>query len=189
MPFIFMDNGRPAPIAYPPKTKIAVTTLNKSAISKAVDLHEHTGSQQGGKNPYQVAQLESKKVYRAVDIMRQPVFTMALEEVSINSAWQFMLDNKVKHLPITQDQKLVAITTQLDVLHFKVKPSYEEAWLIKKVYAATLDTDIHQLAHVMFDKHIGTLPIVDENHHVLGMVTRSDILRVTSHYGPMEFWA
>ncbi len=189
MPFIFMDHGRPAPITYPPKTKVSVTSLNKSAISKAVDPHEHSGSEQGRKNPYLVTQVENKKVYRAVDIMTQPVFTMASDQLNIERAWQFMLKHKIKHLPITQNQKLMGITTELDVLRFKVKPSHKDAWLTNKVYAATLDTDIRQLAHVMFDKHIGTLPIVDENHHVLGMVTRSDILRVTSQYGPMEFWA
>ncbi len=198
MPFIFMDHGRPAPITYPAKPKILVTTLNKTGITKEVDPHEHSGIQQGGQqggaNPYEATQIENRKVSKAVDIMSQPVFSMELDQLTIKSAWQFMLKHKIKHLPVTQDQKLVGITTELDVLrfnvkHFNINPNPEDAWIVKKVYAATLDTDIHQLAHVMFDKHISTLPIVDDSHHVLGMVTRSDILRVTSHYGPMEFWA
>lgn len=40
----------------------------------------------------------------------------------------------------------------------------------------------------MFNQHIGALPIVDEKHQLLGLITRSDILRVIIKNEQMEFW-
>ena len=37
-----------------------------------------------------------------------------------------------------------------------------------------LDTDI---TRVLYEEHVGTLPIIDENKNLMGLITRSDILK------------
>ena len=56
------------------------------------------------------------------------------------------------------------------------------------VLTASGDTSIHEICQVMFSQHIGALPIVDENRLLLGLITRSDILRTVIKNETMEFW-
>jgi len=56
------------------------------------------------------------------------------------------------------------------------------------VLTAGQDTNIRELAKVLLEQKIHGMPIVDDNHHVVGIVTRSDILRALVNYAPLELW-
>jgi len=196
MPFIFIDRGRPSTIAYKaPKIRhddalseiqqtSATHEINHSQVSQAQSYQSQQDKRQG-KQP--------KAVFYAQDIMQSPVVFLDVAQASIENIWQTLQQHGIKHLVITQKDVLHGICSERDILkrlafseHYENQKSdiYQA-----KVFAATPQTDIHQLAHMMFDQHIGCLPIIDEQRHVLGMVTRSDLLKLTSHYGPVEFWA
>ena len=40
----------------------------------------------------------------------------------------------------------------------------------------------------MFTRHIGALPITDSKNKILGLITRSDILRSMIKHGPIQLW-
>lgn len=40
----------------------------------------------------------------------------------------------------------------------------------------------------MLQKNIGCLPVLDENDAIVGLVTRSDILRAMVQFGPIDLW-
>lgn len=196
MPFIFIDRGRPSTIAYKaPKishddglSEIQQTgashEINHSQISLAQRYQSQQNKQQG-KQP--------KAIFHADEIMQSPVIFLDVTQVSIENIWQTLQQHNIKHLVITKNNVLHGICSERDILKrlaFAEHYEKQQAEIFQsKVFAATPQTDIHQLAHMMFDQHIGCLPIIDENNYVLGMVTRSDLLKLTSHYGPMEFWA
>ncbi len=48
--------------------------------------------------------------------------------------------------------------------------------MTRDVTTATPDTTIAQLAHVISEKNLGGLPIVDENGELVGIVTESNLL-------------
>ncbi len=50
-------------------------------------------------------------------------------------------------------------------------------------------TDIHQTSKLLYEYDIGALPVLKSDNTLCGIVTRSDILRLLSHYGPLQFWA
>lgn len=56
------------------------------------------------------------------------------------------------------------------------------------VLTAGPDTNIRELARVLLEQKIHGMPIVDTNHQVMGIVTRSDILRALVNYAPLELW-
>ena len=168
MPFIFIDHGRPAVIDYHSPKQDSVPPLDKSALIKPVQAHEeqkHTPN-----NPYQVTEKNIKKVHLAQDIMSQPVLSLELAGITAEKAWQFLLTHNIKHLPITNNGSLVAISNETDLLKyfaFQIKNENKQTWLVQEVYAASKETDIHQLAHAMFDHHISALPIIDEQKNSL----------------------
>ncbi len=63
------------------------------------------------------------------------------------------------------------------------------ALAVKPVLCVLQDTDIRQSSRILYEYNIGALPVLNDNNELCGIVTRSDILRLLSHYGPMELWA
>jgi len=187
MPFIMIDQGSTAIRHYTTPKQSGTSPTAQTNPARSVEIHSKTGHQ--AYQQHAQPQAQERKIYQAHEIMTQPVITLEHSALTLEHAWQTMQKHQIKHLPITKSGTLDAIVSQGDILKALAFQTQQQNWVQQKVYAATAQTDIHQLAHVMFDEHIGCLPIINEQREILGMVTRSDILRLTSHYGPMEFWA
>jgi acetoin utilization protein AcuB len=56
------------------------------------------------------------------------------------------------------------------------------------VLTAHPDTSIRDIARVFFEERIGAVPIVDRGETLVGIVTRSDILRTILNSAPLELW-
>jgi CBS domain-containing protein len=50
------------------------------------------------------------------------------------------------------------------------------------------ETDIRRLARVLLDTGLPGLPVVDEQDHVIGFVSRTDILRAVVADPPLDLW-
>jgi acetoin utilization protein AcuB len=185
MPFIFIDRGAPAIRQYHEVKGPAVTALSKAASTHKIDPKEN----QTLPSPYQQRSEASHRVHTAEDIMSSPAYQLDLSEASIEKAWAMLQKFKVKHLPLTKNKKLFGIVSERDILKiYAIKNSDKQHWFQGKVFAASANMDIHQLSNVLFKEKIGSLPIVNDNQEVIGIVTRTDILKLSSQYGPMEFW-
>ncbi|EAT11603.1 CBS domain-containing protein [Bermanella marisrubri] len=193
MPFIFIDNGSPSIRQYDTPKNKGVNPVEASQRTQAVGQESQNPQRQKDVAQYKQAESQHreeqhpKPVELAREIMSQPVVYLNQETLDLDDAEQTLRERKISHLPICQNGKLVGITTNIQILRYRLK--YETNWYHTKVFAAKPDTDIHQCAHVMFDEHIGCLPIVDNQQNLVGLITRSDLLRVASQYGPLEFWA
>lgn len=49
--------------------------------------------------------------------------------------------------------------------------------MVKKVITVDQDTDLEEIVNVLLDKRINRVPVVDNNKKLVGMITRSDILK------------
>jgi CBS domain-containing protein len=61
--------------------------------------------------------------------------------------------------------------------------------MVTQVLIATPDTPIRDIARTMVEERIGSLPILDLRDTLVGIITRSDILRALITHGPMRLWA
>ena len=55
-----------------------------------------------------------------------------------------------------------------------------------RILTATPDTELREIAKILIEEHIGSMPIVDENNHLLGIITRSDVLRTIVANGAID---
>lgn len=132
----------------------------------------------------------------AQDIMSAPVKQLE-SNVSIESAWETLEYEKIRHIPIQTNGKLVGIISDRDILGaFKNTPetgSHKVALVHdihqKKVLTAEAGTPIRDLAEAMTRHNIGCLPILSESGEILGIVTRSDILQAIIHQAPIDYWS
>lgn len=112
---------------------------------------------------------------------------------SISSAHQIMRENKVRRLPVVEDNKLVGIITIGDVreaspsdattlsiweLNYLWAQLTVEKIMTRNVMTVKLETPIVDAAELMLEHKVSGLPVVDDNGNLVGVITESDIFRM-----------
>ncbi|MEN9464715.1 MAG: hypothetical protein RL217_896 [Pseudomonadota bacterium] len=133
------------------------------------------------------------------DILHREVQTLKPEQ-SLAQAWEVFERTGYHHFPVINDKKQVlAMLSDGDLLRALVKQPRQKLdtfWQQPVLYLAKHpvlcvqeQTDIRQSSNLLYEYNIGALPVLNHQLELCGIVTRSDILRLLSHYGPMELWA
>ncbi|WP_295714886.1 CBS domain-containing protein [uncultured Mitsuokella sp.] len=60
----------------------------------------------------------------------------------------------------------------------KIAAISAEQLMTKKVVAVHEDDDISKVAKIMYDKHVKRVPVLDGEKHLLGIVSRRDIVKM-----------
>ena len=136
----------------------------------------------------EVSPLKTLTRLRARDVMSSPVGTLQAG-ASVAEAWQLIQDRGVRHVPIVSDDGTIhGVISDRDLLRDAVTDAISPAArplaerLVRELVSPRLltagpDTGISQIARVLYEEHVGSLPIIDENKNLIGLITRSDILR------------
>ncbi|TGK92751.1 CBS domain-containing protein [Leptospira brenneri] len=126
-----------------------------------------------------------KTVYFLHEIMSTPALTLPSTE-TISNCLDFMLEKRIRHLPITNEKGiLVGFVSDRDIL--EKSKSYERDWPIsdimtKRVLAGSPGAKIRGVTQVLLEERIGCIPVVNDDNHPIGMITRSDLLRLLLKY-------
>lgn len=126
-----------------------------------------------------------KTVYFLHEIMSKPAYSLPSSE-TISHCLDFMLEKGIRHLPITDDLgTLVGFVSDRDIL--EKSKSYERDWPIsdimtKRVLVGSPGSEIRGVTKVLLEERIGCIPVVDDDNHPIGMITRSDLLRLLLKY-------
>ncbi len=138
----------------------------------------------------------------AYQIMSSPVVTLS-PQTTITEAWRVFRERRFRHIPVvTPDRKIYGIISDRDLLRYaatsgKIPPYSEDApeahtvitGLVKtRVVAASRDTEIREIAKILFEQRIGAMPVLTESGLLDGIITRSDILRTLINHAPLELW-
>lgn len=127
------------------------------------------------------------------DRMSSPVVTVK-PEMPFQDALKLMHERRFRRLPVTDTKgMLVGIVAERDLLYASASPAtslsvWELNYLLSKITLRELmtkdvitirpDTPIEDAAHLMKEKRIGGLPVVDDNHHPIGIITETDIFKI-----------
>ena len=182
-----------------------LTALNK--ITKVIDMEESSiqnleinDQKRKVVNTayHNISNKERQSVNNANDFMSSPVVTL-FEGTLISEARVKFQDYRFRHFPVVnRTSQIIGIVSDRDmlantnfneqVISTKNATDPVSQIMVNDVITASADTSINEICQVMFNRHIGALPIVDEKHQLLGLITRSDILRVIIKNEQMEFW-
>ncbi|MFZ4545364.1 MAG: HPP family protein [Saprospiraceae bacterium] len=122
-------------------------------------------------------------------MMNEPLSSIMatdLRTLDVNANLTAVLDimktHKVHHLPVVDGKKLVGIISSWDLL--KLNKSFEEYHTINvrdimTTKMAYLDPNDHigAAAEVLLENLFHAIPVVNDDHDLLGMVTAYDILK------------
>lgn len=124
------------------------------------------------------------------EIMSAPVSTLELGD-NIQFAEELMTVERVRHLPVLDGDVLVGLLSHRDLLAATGRvldklPADDMAeakrkTCVRHVMRGSVDTigpedDAADAADIMLTQKIGCLPVVDEAHRLLGIVTDSDFV-------------
>ncbi len=128
------------------------------------------------------------------------------ENASIMKAVQIMKEHGMRRIPVVRHNKLVGIVTDRDVR--EATPSkataldvHELYYLLSEIKVKDImtpnpitihpDETVEYAAVIMLENRISGLPVVDDEGHVIGIITQTDIFKVLInitgiYYGPYQ---
>lgn len=118
---------------------------------------------------------------KANDIMSSPVRT-ALAYETIEQVNRIMEMTGHNGIPIVDENKLVGIVTKKTVekaINHGLGKRPVKSVMSSKLITARLETPISILKKMMVENDVGRIPILDENNVLVGIVTRSDIIKAS----------
>lgn len=108
-------------------------------------------------------------------------------EATLAAAWKLMQEHRVRHLPVMWGDKVAGILSDRDLLAFAHRgvggelefPSGTAAdAMTTKPFTALASATVSTLARLMLDAHIDSIPIVNKDDTLLGLVTSADLLEL-----------
>ncbi len=114
-------------------------------------------------------------------IMSKELITINVND-NLSAMMDIMKQNRVHHFPVVDGKKLVGIVTTWDLLRLNRK--FEEYNSInvrdimtKKIAFLNPEDHIGSAAEVLLKNYFHAIPIVNDEHDLVGMVTNFDILK------------
>lgn len=163
-----------------PFVSAAMDTVTEAALAIAI-------AREGGigvihKNMSIAAQAaQVRKVKRAESGMIYDPVTISKDQ-TVGEALQLMHDNRIGGIPVVDgDNKLIGIVTNRD-LRFQTDMDLEiENVMTKENLVTTNRTDLASAANILLKNKIEKLPVVDDEGHLLGLITYRDITKVQDY--------
>lgn len=194
MSLIVFDMGRRVETPLQPE-KFRVNATQATTAVQPVRKEGYFGSASDALlQAYRKQEKAPESIAFAGDIMHTPVRTLKPAD-SVQYAWNTLSGTGYHHLPVVDEQQqMLAIVSDRDLMQAIVQ--HGDVWednvmtlAVRPVICVQKNTDIRQTSNILYEYNIGALPVLNEQNELCGIITRTDILKLLSHYGPMELWA
>ncbi|MCG9875612.1 MAG: CBS domain-containing protein [Leptospiraceae bacterium] len=192
MVFIWVNTGVLEPYIPQTSTQIKVPkTYGNQRSSELVDQQQNSTNQPNPgihPLPQDVYKANEKtlepgdKVSFIYEIMSSPVFTLSMDE-TLSSVKATFAKKKFRHIPIVNSEDtLLGIISERDILRALAEDISSDTNIKElmnmRVLTTISDATIRESAKVMINERIGCLPVLSSNQKLIGIITRSDILRL-----------
>jgi acetoin utilization protein AcuB len=180
-----------------PKVKKSNSTHDKFESSLAVTEDAH---QQNNKNKSRQASHSYEKIKKGVpkkrvvilaeDIMSSPVRTIQKDKTTAQANTHLETHN-YHHLPVLDGNILFGMLSDRDLICISRAQRHKTTVkdiCQREVIAAKKDTELRIIAQIMLDERISSLPILDDENLLVGIITKTDILQCIVKNMPLELY-
>ncbi|MFA7570416.1 MAG: CBS domain-containing protein [Sulfurimonadaceae bacterium] len=140
----------------------------------------------------------SEPVYHVKDIMSKEVITIDVN-ARLEEAYALLKEEGIGQIPITSyGKKIVGLLSQKFILNLLMEDleNYENI-LNKKIEDLFLPdmittdpiSDIRRVAKVMVDFKLEAIPVVDEEDILLGIISKTDLIKAISQLPKLQLWS
>lgn len=104
------------------------------------------------------------------------------EDADYRTVFEIMDNQNLHHIPVVNaDNDVVGILAHRDLQraagHFHAAPVEVAEVMNESVVMIEPSASIATAAEQMMENRIGSLPVTEDGHHVVGMITETDLLR------------
>jgi len=97
-------------------------------------------------------------------------------EASVAEAARLLRENRIRQLPVLSQDRLVGIITDRDV-RGREGATPVAAAMTPQPLCANPETPMEEVAHILRERKIGSLPVTDRSGKLVGIVTESDVFK------------
>ena len=164
------------------------------------DYTKHNKQNENALNSYKkMANIDTSDiVFHVKDIMTKDCIYIDAKS-SIQDAYNVLREYKIGQMPIvsfgkrimgTIDKKMILNLLMDDLENSKntLEKKLEDLYL-PQLITADPSTDIRKVAKVMIDFKLHAVPIVEENDILIGIVSKTDIIKAVSHIPQFQLWS
>lgn len=138
----------------------------------------------------------------ASHVMQTPVLTV-LADSRVDAAWrQLLLQGRGQAPVVSADNVLVGLVTRAEFVQqgaWTASPDAMEAWdtwqsqpvesvMLTPIPSVAANADMRRVASALLDSGLPGLPVVNDDGHVIGFVSRTDVLRVALDDAGLDVW-
>ena len=114
------------------------------------------------------------------------VITTNLKTVQISQTMsevhRIVVENQIHHVPVVDGRKLVGMISTTDIIRLNITVSNADDWAIGKVMKKNLVTieindTVRKAAHLLSDGMFHSLPVIDKDNNLIGIITSTDLIR------------
>lgn len=114
------------------------------------------------------------------------VITTNLKTVQISqkmsAVHRIVVENQIHHVPVVDGRKLVGMISTTDIIRLNITVSNADDWAIEKVMKKNLVTieindSVRKAAHLLSDGMFHSLPVIDKDNNLIGIITSTDLIR------------
>ncbi|MCT7908184.1 CBS domain-containing protein [Arcobacter lacus] len=137
-------------------------------------------------------------VYHIKDIMTKDVVYMD-NKSTIEDVYNIIKSKKVHQIPITAfGKKIIGIVNKKVILNLLMDDIENAKEILKRkiddiylpeIITAEPESDVRRVVQIMLDLKLDAIPIVDENDILMGIVSKTDILKAVSHLPKLQLWS
>ncbi len=164
-----------------PIVSAAMDTVTEAPLAIALareggigDIHKNMTIAEQAAHVRKVKRAENGMIYDPVTISKENTVADALD---------LMRENKIGGIPVVDGEKhLIGIVTNRD-LRFQrdMNRKIEEVMTPGERLITTHNPELSHAAEVLLNNKIEKLPVVDDENHLLGLITYKDITKVQDH--------
>jgi acetoin utilization protein AcuB len=166
-----------------PASANALTDEERGAGTPELARHARQAYEESTRRP-----LEPQPAILAGQIMTTPVVTLP-PEASTDQAWAIIRERRFAHLPIVgPDGRILGILTDRDLLRGTPPARAVKTVMSTELVVASPDTPIREVARILVERRFGCVPIVGTAQMLVGIVSRTDILRCVIQQAPLDLW-
>lgn len=190
MPIQMLESGQPVRLPGPARggrgevADVAETAAIREVHRRDVPGEERArreGSSRGHASYRETATrptLDDAGPARALEVMTRAPRTLPVD-ARVGDARDFFLQRRFRHVPLVdRDGGIRGMLSDRDLWQLRAADAARIAeYMVTRVVTASPDTTLREIARALLDYRIGAMPVVDEDQRVIGIITRSDVLR------------
>ena len=164
------------------------------------DFTKHNKQNENALNSYKkMANIDTSDiVFHVKDIMTKDCIYIDSKS-TIQDAYDILKEHKIGQIPIVSfgkkimgiiDKKMILNLLMDDLENSKniLEKKLEDLYL-EQLITADPQTDIRKVAKVMIDFKLHAVPIVEENVILIGIVSKTDIIKAVSNIPQFQLWS